>query len=84
MEQILVKMLDYGPTTGALVFLGYLLLQNQKSSQKWSDTIAANTEATRTQTEVLKEIMEAIRESKTINAQVLHAIDGCAKKNFRT
>ncbi len=77
METIIQKFLDYGLTGGVLVVLCYLLLYQMKSAQKWADTIAANTEATRAQTALLKELMGEIRESKEVSEKVLDVMDNC-------
>lgn len=83
MESIIQKILDYGPSSVALVVMCYLLIQYMKASQKWADTVAANTEATRAQTEVLREMMIELREAKEVSEKVLETMGNChsVKKN---
>jgi hypothetical protein len=77
MEEIIIKILDYGLTGGALIVLGYVLIQQMKVLSKLEATVASNTEISRSILRTIEKVSESIEDSKFVDEKVLKAMQEC-------
>ncbi len=77
MEEIIKTIADYGLTGGALLILGYVLVQQMKVLSKLEATVASNTEVSRSILRIIEKVASSIEDSKRVDEKVLRAMDDC-------